>query len=154
MIRYIKILIFFLIVNFSALAIGSWLMDNGPQTDWYQQLEKAPWTPAGWVFGLAWTTIMICFSFYMTSLYLTQKTKIVMILFAVQVLLNVSWNFVFFNLHMIDLGLLIILLLTVLIFYFFIGYLKAVRKISLLIMPYLIWLLIATSLNIYIAIHN
>ena len=66
--RYLKILLFFLLINFSALTIGSWLMDNGPQTDWYKGLNKAPWTPAGWVFGFAWTTIMICFSIYMTAL--------------------------------------------------------------------------------------
>ena len=46
-----KVLIVFLIINFGALAMGGWLMNNGPQTDWYLALNKAPWTPPGWVFG-------------------------------------------------------------------------------------------------------
>ena len=51
----------FLLLNFGALAIGSYFMNNGPQSNWYLTLNKAPWTPPGWVFGVAWTTIMICF---------------------------------------------------------------------------------------------
>jgi benzodiazapine receptor len=57
--KLLKISIFFLVLNFSALAIGSWLMNNGPITNWYMNLNQAPWTPPGWVFGIAWTTIMI-----------------------------------------------------------------------------------------------
>ena len=154
MIRFIKVLVFFLIINFSALAIGSWLMDNGPQSVWYLELNKASWTPVGWVFGIAWTTIMICFSFYMTSLYLSNNTQKLKVLFTLQVLLNISWNYVFFNMQMIGLGLLIILLLTVLIGYLLIIYRKKLRLINLFILPYLIWLLLASSLNLYIVLNN
>ena len=44
-------------------------MANGPQTEWYLNLNKAHWTPPGWVFGAAWTTIMICFSIYLSYLF-------------------------------------------------------------------------------------
>ena len=49
----LKYLIIFLIINFGALGLGVLLMQNGPETDWYLQLNKAPWTPPGWVFGAA-----------------------------------------------------------------------------------------------------
>lgn len=149
-----KVFIVFLIINFGALAIGSWLMNNGPQTDWYMYLNKAPWAPPGWVFGVAWTTIMLCFSIYMTALYLFHNTIKLKVLFATQVLLNVSWNYVFFNKHMILFGLLIILLLTVLIFYLLLTYQKKLKLKSLLILPYFIWLCIASSLNFYIVLYN
>lgn len=149
-----KVFIVFLIINFGALAIGGWLMNNGPQTDWYLALNKAPWTPPGWVFGAAWTTIMICFSIYMTSLYLSHNTIKLRVLFAIQVLLNVSWNYVFFNKHLMLSGLLIILLLTVLIFYLLLTNQKKLKLKSLLILPYFIWLCIASSLNFYIVLYN
>jgi tryptophan-rich sensory protein len=149
-----KVLIVFLIINFGALAIGGWLMNNGPQTDWYLILNKAPWTPPGWVFGAAWTTIMICFSIYMTSLYLSYNTIKLRTLFGIQVLLNVSWNYVFFNKHLTLPGLLIILLLTVLIFYLLLTNQKKLKLKSLLILPYFIWLCIASSLNFYIVLYN
>jgi len=149
-----KVFAVFLIINFGSLAIGGWLMDNGPQTDWYLALNKAPWTPPGWLFGAAWTTIMLCFSIYMTSLYLSQNTIKLKMLFALQVLLNISWNYVFFNKHLMTVGLMIIFLLTILIIYFLLTYLKKLNFKSLLILPYVVWLCIATSLNLYIVLNN
>ena len=35
-----KYLILFLFINFGGLALGSWLMNNGPNTDWYLNLTK------------------------------------------------------------------------------------------------------------------
>lgn len=149
-----KLILLFLTINFGALAVGSWLMDNGPTTSWYLDLNQAPWTPPGWVFGVAWTTIMICFSIYMAFLYEKQKSKELIGLFALQFILNVSWNFVFFNQHMTALGLINILLLTALTFYFLLRYRATLKLKSILIIPYCIWLGIASSLNLYIVLFN
>ena len=51
--KFIKPLVLFLIINFGALALGSWLMNNGPQTEWYTSLNQAPWTPEFLWFGVA-----------------------------------------------------------------------------------------------------
>ena len=56
----IKRLFVFLLINFGALALGGLFTSDGVISDWYEQLNKAPWTPPGWVFGAAWTTIMVC----------------------------------------------------------------------------------------------
>lgn len=152
--KYSIILVIFFIINFGALAIGSWLMDNGPQTEWYLSLNKAPWTPPGWVFGVAWTTIMVCFSIYMAQLHTNDNSVKVIGLFLFQVVLNVSWNYVFFNQHKIGLALFIIALLTFLMIYFLVGFYGQMKLMSLLVLPYVIWLLIATSLNYYIYTNN
>ncbi len=148
------LLLLFLIINFGGLALGSWLMNNGPEMPWYQNLNKAPWTPPGWVFGAAWTTIMVCFSFYLAELFKNYYSATVLRLFIAQVILNVGWNYVFFNQHQVTGGLIIIVLLTSLLFYFFFTFKRKVGNYSLLLLPYMIWLCIATSLNLYILIHN
>jgi benzodiazapine receptor len=152
--KRLKLLLSFLIINFGGLAIGGWLMDNGPAAEWYLNLNQAPWTPPGWVFGVAWTTIMICFSLYMSLLYEKQKSKELIGLFALQFVLNVSWNFIFFNQHLVALGLLSILLLTLLTFYFLLTFKEVLKLKSILILPYCIWLCIASSLNFYIFLFN
>ncbi|WP_460218532.1 TspO/MBR family protein [Psychroserpens sp. MEBiC05023] len=152
--KFVKPFIVFLILNFGALGIGSWFMANGPQGNWYQQLEKAPWTPDGWVFGAAWTTIMICFSAYMAFLYTKQPTKKVLLLFCFQFIMNVGWNIVFFNQKLIDLGLITIVSLTIIVAAILMTYYKDLKGKSILILPYLIWLCIATSLNLYISLYN
>lgn len=153
--KYIRFLIF-LIANLSALAIGAWLMNEGPRTDWYLSLSKAPWTPAGWVFGVAWTIIMVLFSVYMTKVSFQHEflNKKVLILYVDQWILNVSWNYVFFNQHLTKLGLVVITLLWLLIGYFTFEYVKKVKWYILFILPYLIWMTIATSLNAYIVLNN
>lgn len=150
--KILKLTILFLIINFSALAIGSWLMNNGPISEWYLQLNKAPWTPDGWVFGVAWTTIMICFSIYLAYAFKENNSKSLKLLFAIQVFLNVVWNYAFFNQHQIGLGLLIIVLLTIVVFYFFFKF--NIKTFKYLLLPYMVWLCLATSLNAYILLYN
>ena len=147
-------LILFLAINFSALGIGSYLMNNGPTSGWYLTLNKAPWTPPGWVFGVAWTTIMICFSVYLSYLVNIKETNTFWILFTIQFILNVSWNYIFFNQHAIGLALIVIILLTILVGYYLFSFLSEMKFKSLLIAPYFIWLLIATSLNAYSYLKN
>ena len=154
MIEKFKYLILFLIINFGGLALGSWLMNNGPNSDWYLNLDKAPWTPPGWVFGAAWTTIMVCFSVYLVFLFTKNFSKKKLILFIIQVLLNVCWNYIFFNQRLVLFALVTITLLTSVIFYLFITYYKEQERFSFLLLPYMVWLCIATSLNLYILIHN
>lgn len=150
--KYFQYLILFLIINFGSLALGIILMNNGPQTDWYVQLNKAPWTPPGWVFGAMWSFIMLLFSFYLADIFSKETTKKVKIVFTLQVILNISWNYLFFNQHLVLLGFINLLLLDVALCYFFFSINK--NNIRYLLAPYLIWLGIATSLNLYILIHN
>ncbi len=152
--KKIKLTVLFLILNFASLAIGSWLMDDGPRDIWYQNLTKAPWTPPGWVFGAAWSFIMICFSIYLANLFLKQQDSNATFVYCIQLVLNISWNYAFFNQHQIALGLIILLLLNIVLSYFFFSLSKNITKIRLLLLPYMIWMCIATSLNLYILIHN
>ncbi|MDO6490906.1 MULTISPECIES: TspO/MBR family protein [unclassified Cellulophaga] len=149
-----KYIILFLVLNFGALALGVLLMDNGAQSNWYLQLNKAPWTPPGWVFGAAWTIIMVCFSIYLGILAKLSKNFKFIFLFVIQWFLNVGWNFAFFNQHNISIGLVIITALTFLILYIPTKYKNILKYKSLLLLPYIIWLFIATSLNAYILIYN
>jgi translocator protein len=153
--------IIFLILNFGALAVGGFLMGDAVTGDWYNNLNKAPWTPPGWVFGAAWTVVMISFSFFM-AIYTGSKTKDqgpfllnpMMILFSLQWILNVSWNYIFFSRQLVMAGFAdMLLLFVVVVAMMYIG----IRKIgshSLWALPYTGWLVIAASLNGYILLCN
>jgi len=145
----------FIIFNFGALAIGSYLMNSGPSSNWYLTLNKAPWTPPGWVFGAAWFSIMICFSIYMANLFLKSNSKKnILLVFVIQFVLNISWNYFFFNLHHTILGFVNIALLTIVVGYFLFNFKKIMKIASFWIVPYFVWLLLASSLNLYIIIYN
>lgn len=150
----VKYLILFLFINFGGLGIGTLLMNNGPTSPWYLGLSKAPWTPPGWVFGAAWSLIMICFSIYLMYLFTKKYSDKKLSLYIIQVVLNISWNYVFFNQHQVVFAQVVITLLTALIFYFFFTFFKEQKSKSYLLLPYMIWLCIATSLNLYVLVHN
>lgn len=147
--------VIFLLLNFGALAIGGIFTGKGVPSEWYTELHKAPWTPPGWVFGAAWTTIMICFTFFMTYAWQdTGNNRFLVTLFSLQWLLNVLWNPVFFYYHHVAAGLVIITALTILTGYLMLYLMPDLRWKSLFIAPYFLWLMIATSLNAYILINN
>ena len=147
-------ILLFLIINFGGLFIGGLFTGEGVPSDWYQNLNKAPWTPPGWVFGAAWTTIMICFSVYMAILWKKITLKKLLYIFIAEFILNVIWNPLFFHFKWINVALLSISLLTILVIYMAVSLRTEMRYKTLLIFPYLIWLTIATSLNGYIVLYN
>ncbi|QAA80739.1 tryptophan-rich sensory protein [Aequorivita sp. H23M31] len=141
-------LIIFLVLNFASIGLGSVLAGKGPRSEWYANLTKAPWTPPGWAFGVSWTLIMICFSIYLAYLWpIVENRKLLIGVLIVHYILILSWNPIFFYYHQVLAGLFVISGLTLVIGFFLFYYWSEVGYKSLLVTPYLIWLIIATSLN-------
>lgn len=151
---YLKLIVF-LVINFAALAIGGIFTRKGVPSLWYESLNKAPWTPPGWVFGVAWTIIMICFAIYMAyALEKIEEKNSLLLLFGIQWVLNVLWNPIFFKFHLMLGGLVIITALTIVVGYILVKHHNTLQYKSLLIAPYFLWLLVATSLNAYTYFKN
>ena len=130
-------IIVFLTLNFAALGIGGIFTAQGVISYWYENINKAPWTPPGWTFGAAWATIMVCFTFYMAYLWPSiQNKKLLIGLFSIQWLLNVLWNPVFFYFQNALLGLVIITGLTLLIGYLLTYYFSTLKTKSYLFVDY------------------
>ena len=145
---YFKLIIF-LVINFGGLWLGSILQGGGARSDWYQNLQIAPWTPPGWAFGVAWVSIMFSFSFFMAYATDLKTFNLILFLFIIQFVLNVGWNAIFFKYHYMGFALSIIIMLTVLMGYFFFSSLKNMEWKSAFLIPYVLWLIVATSLNWY-----
>lgn len=142
-------IILFLVLNFGALALGSYLMGGSPASNtWYIDLKRAPWTPPGYFFGLAWTTIMILFTIFLIKNF-TWNNRFIALLLA-HYILNIGWNPVFFRWHLLMLGCLVIASLFMTVFSFLFIIEKHQRKLAILLLaPYLSWLIVAFSLNLY-----
>tara|TARA_B100001250_G_C19625336_1_gene711272 strand:+ start:430 stop:918 length:489 start_codon:yes stop_codon:yes gene_type:complete len=150
---YLSIL--FLFLNFFGLYLGVFFTGEGVTSDWYQTLNKAPWTPPGWVFGFAWTSIMICFAFYLSKVFTKgPNRKINVIIYTSQWILNLSWNPLFFYFHEMAIAMVIlILLLIVLLYLLYVNY-STLKTSSYLLLPYVLWLIVACSLNAYTLFNN
>lgn len=125
-------------------------------SDWYNSLIKPFLSPPDGVFLPVWTvlyiTILISFILYFINPNKNKKTGY--IFFFVQLVLNLSWSFVFFKFKSISGGLIIIFLMGVFIF-LTIKKFYSVSKISgLILIPYFLWVLFAAYLNLGFLILN
>lgn len=151
----VKLLILFFLLNFGALALGSWLMGDISTNEWYQSAKKAPWTPPGWAFGAAWFTIMALFAVFMAIMVdRTKNRRPWSVLYVIQLVLNISWNPVFFVQHMTLTGLIILIALLVVLLLMLGRALRISRPAILLLLPYILWICIAISMNAYIWYMN
>ena len=148
-------ILLFLILNFGALAIGSSFTADGVASNWYQNLSKAPWNPPGWVFGAAWTFLMICYSFYLAFAHdQFQNKRLFWGVYLLQWVLNVAWNPLFFKYHWTEVALIDLLALTAVIYFSLLRFIPLRSWKAWLLLPYAIWVVIATSLNAYIVCMN
>jgi tryptophan-rich sensory protein len=73
--------------------------------------------------------------------------ELALLLFAVQLVLNVCWSGIFFTLHMPGAALVEILFLWIAIFATTIGFWPLSRAAGWLMAPYLLWVAFASALN-------
>lgn len=123
---------------------------------WYVTLEKPFWNPPNLAFPLVWTVLytMIGISFWLILCTAKAYTSRVFLAFFGQMLLNFTWSVLFFYLQSPLLGLINILLLLCGIswnVYVFLPYSKLAAK---LLIPYLLWVMYATTLNFSIWLMN
>ena len=111
----------------------------------------APWTPPGWVFGAAWFTIMILFAVFLARVLKKTNRKFEFwILLAVHYLLNITWNPLFFKWHWVGTALIVLALLWVVVLLMWVRFRNTAGWTSWLLLPYLIWLVLAFSLNAFV----
>ena len=125
--------------------------------EFYDNLNKPKFTPSKAVFRGAWKVLyfLMAVAFILLLFSPNSFNKLMAIfLFLLQLLLNFNWGCVFFlykqikKAFIICLSLLIIVLvMTVLVF-------KQSLLAGILLIPYCIWLILATYLNYYIMVEN
>ncbi|MFA5047818.1 MAG: TspO/MBR family protein [Patescibacteria group bacterium] len=148
-------LVIFLAVLATAL-LGSWITNNG--MDWYATLRLPGFTPAGSVIGTIWTVIfvlcIISASMFWNKRSVIPRYKTIIGLFIANALLNVLWSGLFFGWHLIAWSLLEMVLLNLINLLLIIFLWRKSLWSSLLLLPYFVWVCIATYLNYLIWFLN
>ena len=130
-------------------------MGEGPTGNWYTNLNKAPWTPPGWVFGASLTLIMVCLSIFMNkAVQIDSLRTSILWIYAVQLVLNILWNPLFFNLHWTGFALIEIITLVFVIGFMALKAKPYLHQLTWLLAPYVVWLCIAITLNAYALQNN
>jgi translocator protein len=156
-VREIPRLIISIIIVFLAGAVGT-VYTLQEITTWYVSLTKPSWTPPNWAFGPIWSTLYVLIGI---SLFLVWRegldrkdVRLAILVFAVQLVLNVVWSLVFFATHNIFGGLVLVILLWISILVNIIVFYRISKPAGLILIPYLIWVSIASYLNYTVFLLN
>ena len=124
---------------------------------WYSTLNKPSFNPPNYLFGPVWSVLYILMGIGLYLILQTPKSAMrnkSIMLFAVQLILNLSWSFVFFNAQspltaLIIIGILWIAILMMMIYFHTVSPIASYLQI-----PYLLWVSFASVLNAAIWLLN
>lgn len=118
---------------------------------WYQTINKPSWNPPNWVFGPVWTTLYILMGI---ALFLVWKAdtsaelkKIAISLFAVQLVFNFFWSFIFFYLQQPGWAVLELAVMWIFILLTIFAFAQVSKTAAWLLVPYISWVSFAGILN-------
>ena len=120
----------------------------------YSFLERPPLSPPKLAFPIAWSILYLLIGI---SYYLYRKkdyNKQTIKLYYNGLLFNALWSIIFFVLKLRLISIIWIIALVILTILLFISYKKQNKISAYLLIPYLIWLIYATYINIGVYILN
>jgi len=143
-------------ISFLAGGIGS-IFTISQIENWYSALDKPIFTPPNWVFGPVWNILYLLMGIALYLVITSKKSKersLGFKLFYFQLILNTLWSIIFFGLENTELALVVILVLWGAIFMTIKQFQIINRTAGNLLLPYIVWVTIATLLNLGIVILN
>jgi tryptophan-rich sensory protein len=150
-------LIICIIACFAATGFGS-IFTSRAIPDWYRGLKKPLYTPPNWMFGPVWTVLYVLMAI---SVFLIWQKGLsapgvttAFTLFWVQLAANAFWSYVFFARRSIGGGITNIIILWILILATIITSFPVSLIAGILLLPYILWVSIATYLNVGIWVLN
>ncbi|GAA4665896.1 TspO/MBR family protein [Frondihabitans cladoniiphilus] len=156
-------LIAFLVIAYAVAAFGT--VSTITNVDgWYSEARKAAWNPPNAVFGPAWgilyTLMAVAAWLVWRKRHEVRPVAPALALYVVQLILNSLWTPVFFGAYpgwgpaALWIGFVIILLLDIAVAATLASFLHVSRAAGWMLVPYLLWVLFATTLNWALAALN
>ncbi|QDV71368.1 TspO/MBR family protein [Rosistilla carotiformis] len=126
--------------------------------EWYNGLDKPSWTPAPGTIGLIWQllypVIIVTFGFVFVQAFRKRLPWLVALPFAINLVANLCFTPIQFGLRNLPLAAVDILIVWTTILWMMFAIWKHYRLIAVAQIPYLIWVSIATTLQLAITWNN
>ena len=133
----------------ASLLLGSLASSDASNDQWYQNLNKSNLNPPGYIFGIVWPIL-----YFLMSISAYRTFNSIKNLFYIQLILNTIWSWLFFSFHMPLISLIDINLLIFLNIFILFKMLKVDIFSGVIYLPYIMWLIFASYLNIFIVLKN
>ena len=133
----------------ASLVLGSLASSDASDDQWYQNLNKSNLNPPGYIFGIVWPIL-----YFLMSISAYRTFNSIKNLFYIQLILNTIWSWLFFSFHMPLISLIDINLLIFLNIFILFKMLKVDIFSGVIYLPYIMWLVFASYLNVFIVLYN
>ena len=130
--------------------LSGWLSQSGYGNDWFDRLVKPSFMPPGAAFGIVWPILYALMGVALAMILIeppSPRRRTALILFFVQLALNLSWSPIFFADHDIALASIVIFVIAAIAAATAGLFFRIRAAAGLLLMPYLAWLIFAAILN-------
>jgi benzodiazapine receptor len=122
---------------------------------WYRTIAKPTWTPPDYVFGPVWTLLYIMMAVAAWLVWQTgEQVRPALILFFIQLALNLLWTLLFFAARSPGLALIEVAFLWLGVLLTMMAFFARSRAAGWLFVPYLAWVSFAAVLNAAIWMMN
>ena len=118
---------------------------------WFSELNHPSFTPPDWSYAPVWIIVyflmaIAAFLIWWRGLHI-KPVRVAMILFIVQLILNIAWAFVLFGLQSILFGLIAVVVLWIMMLFTIIQFYKISTNAGNLMVPCIVWITFAVVLN-------
>jgi translocator protein len=130
--------------------LSGWLSNSGYGNGWFDALEKPPFMPPGWAFGVVWPILYALLGISVAMILAepeSDRRRLGLSLFFVQLVMNFAWLPLFFAAHDIMLAKYVIFIMAILAAAAAGQFYRLRKAAGLLMIPYLAWLVFAATLN-------
>lgn len=146
--RWIELLLWIALCFAVAGMGGSWTA--GEVKGWYRTLTMPSFAPPNWVFGLVWSVLYTLMAVAAWHVWLATPAQVrtwALVLFLLQLALNLAWSWIFFRQHAIGFALVEVAVLWVAIGATTLAFSRISPLAAWLMVPYLAWVAFAAALN-------
>lgn len=121
----------------------------------YNTLQKPPLSPPGFIFGIVWSILYLLMGIaYGILVYKGKSDAEVSKIYLTQLIVNLIWPILFFVFKLRLFSSIWIIILLILVISMVIKFYKKDKIIGYSQIPYLLWIMLATYLNIGVYILN
>lgn len=124
----------------------------------FQTMNQPPLSPPGWLFPIVWTILYLLMGYASYRVYTAEADqgakRRALILYAIQLLLNLLWPILFFRFHLYLTAFFLLVILWVFIYLTIRAFSAIDERAGDLLLPYILWVTFAGYLNLGVFLLN
>ncbi len=120
----------------------------------FDTVKMPPLAPPAIAFPIVWSILYILMGYGASRVYLENPDSDALMVYWINLIINFFWSIIFFNMRNFGFAFLWLILLLAVVILMTVKFYRVDKVAGYLQIPYIVWLIIAGYLNLYIYLAN